>query len=209
MGITGITGCISSEYQTQASSKNSISFPENFNVGELNKIYHLHDSDNLSKDHRGIILKCNIADNDYKKNLGRTKKDILSDFLPFDENSTKKKQREAIRDESEIIFIEVSAACDFSQKNKRISKYILGLKYPNVKEEDLRRRSDAIFELPIFHDSNKDFRIAVNFRYMFGFISDDEKLGDRIYCLGNNIVNQIGNRYANYISRIGIISFNE
>ncbi len=194
---------------TQSTSKNKVSFPESFNLGELNRIYHLHNANGLAKEHRGIILKCNISDDNFESVLGRKKKDIVSDFLPFDDNKTTKEQREAIRNESEFIFIEVSAGCDFSQKNKRISKYILGLKYPNMDKESLRNRSEAIFELPVFHDNGKDFKIAVNFRYMFGFINNDDKLGEPIYCLSENITSQIGNRYANYTSRIGIVSFNE
>lgn len=189
------------------STKNDIRFPENLNKGKLNTIFHLHEVANLAKNQRGVVLECNIRDNEIEEILGITKNELIHTFLPFDNEKIEKAERSDIKNKSELLLIEISAACDFSQKSKRIYKYILGLKYPTFDKDCLRKRSEAIFELPSFYSKNENFTLAVNFRYVLGFNSINAKLGNPICCLSDSIVNQIGNRYANYTSRIGIVSF--
>lgn len=189
------------------STKNDIAFPENFNKGILNSIFHLQQISSSTKDQRGVVLKCNINDNDINSVLGIEKKELIHTFLPFNKELLSKQEIAGIKDKSELLFIEISASCDYCQNNKRVYKYILGLKYPLTAVSKLRKRSESIFELPSFYMNEEDFVIAVNFRYVLGMNIANSKLGIPIYCLSDSIVNQIGNRYANYASRIGIVSF--
>ena len=48
--------------------------------------------------------------------------------------------------------------------------------------------------------------IILYFRYIYGCQITNAILDEIIFKLSDNLINQIGNRYANYASRIGIIS---
>jgi hypothetical protein len=186
-----------------------IKFPNDFQVGYLNSIYHLYNGDDCSKGTRGIIIKSNIPDKGYQDFAKRKYSEILHDFIPFVENNIDNTKKKELRSRCECVFIEISALCDYTQQKPRMLKYILGLKFPSEVEEhiDRKHRSESIFVTPLFTLPNESFYIAVNFRFVIGMNIDDPKLGDIKFCLGEELVNQIGNRYASYVSRIGVISY--
>lgn len=191
-------------------SKSNIVFPDDRQAGQLNSIFHIVTSNGIDKDQRGVVLHANVSDEDFQKIFGCKKKELLQSFLPFDQEKVSKEERNTIRAEAEFIFIEVSASCDYAQNSPRMKKYILGLKYKLIPKEflEVKRRQNCVYQLPVFTGSNdEDFIIAVNFRYVLGLNGDEKILGEGLFSLSESLINQIGNKYANYISRIGIISF--
>jgi hypothetical protein len=60
--------------------------------------------------------------------------------------------------------------------------------------------------LPAFHYKNEKHSLFLNLNYVF---SDSEItfLGEPLFILKKELIDLIGNRYANHVSRIGITSF--
>ncbi len=112
-----------------------------------------------------------------------------------------------------MIAIELSAACDFSNKKSRINKYILGVLTSNInpdieKDINLKIRPEACYHLGgcCFNHNNNDYHIWLNLNYVFGAKPDDRRLGNTLFILKKEIIDMLGNKYASHISRIGITS---
>ncbi len=185
-----------------------INYPENFNIGKLNTVYHIHKSNDFPKNTRGVVAECKISDDQCKKALNVKSSQILNDFIPF-KKDVKPNVKKPLREKTECVLIEISASCDYAQEKTRIPKYILGLIYPFEAEEliDLKIRPDSFFKTPIFSINDQLCYIGFNFKYVLGLDMSDERLGEIKFCLSESLTNQISNRYANYTSRIGIVSY--
>jgi len=190
------------------SKPEKVNYPESFNIGELNAVYHIHKSDHFLKNTRGIVVQCIVSNEECKKTLAVQPSQILNEFIPF-KKEVKTNIKKPLREKTECVFIELSASCDYAQQKTRISKYVLGLIYPFEAEEliDLNIRPDSFFRTPVFWINNELFYIGFNFKYVLGLDTDDERLGEIKFCLSDSLTNQISNRYANYTSRIGIVSY--
>lgn len=188
-----------------------LKFPNNFNVNILNSIYHIHHDNSLTKDERGVVIEMKMNAKCFNSIFGKKKSTFFRDFFDF-----KKEKKGQIKTDPEIIietflnkiepvFIEISAACDYAQQNNRACKYLFGIKFPIQPNVSLRK-NDYTFSTPIFETDRVDFRIVFNFRFVFGYSITNGILGQIKFKLSDDLVNQIGNRYANYTSRIGIVS---
>lgn len=184
-----------------------LSYPLKFDIGNLNSIYHLIlPTDVHTKDHRGIILNCEVDSSKFNEVFNHSYEEIRDIFLPI-KPKIDEKQKLSIYEQIEFVFIEISAACDFSQNNKRASKYILGLKFPQSIERAINKPKDSVFKTPLFTIDGASFYIYVNFNFVLGLNPTDAKLGEMRFCFSEDMTNMIGNRYANYTSRIGIVSY--
>lgn len=101
------------------------------------------------------------------------------------------------------IAVEISSACDFSQNKSRTNKYLLGIAHNQaIKIKD----KDSNFEVEDFMINNIHYSIAFNFNFILVNITEDS-IEDILFGFKKEIMDMIGNRYANHISRIGITSF--
>ncbi|MCI7390385.1 MAG: hypothetical protein SO191_08665 [Butyricimonas virosa] len=200
------------EYKMKALKKEDVlKFPTNFNINILNSIYHIHYDSSLTKDERGIIIKMNMNTKHFTSVFGKKKDSFFRDFFDFKKANKGQTEEEfetmikTFLNKIEPVFVEISAACDYAQQNNRACKYLFGIKYP-ISSNVTLRKSDYTFPTPIFAIENVNFQIIFNFRFVFGYSITNGVLGQIKFKLSDDLVNQIGNRYANYTSRIGIIS---
>ena len=99
--------------------------------------------------------------------------------------------------------VEISAACDFSQNKRRVYKYLMGIgchhKLPNINKKNIIIAETFIFD-------NQPLYIAFDFNYV---LADYEPsiIETMLFGFKKEMMDMIGNQYANHISRIGITSF--
>jgi len=70
--------------------------------------------------------------------------------------------------------------------------------------------ADNILPLPYkFRINTEEIVIALNMNYSFTVVSlfKDEWIGKPLFCFKKELMDMIGNKYANHISRIGITTF--
>jgi hypothetical protein len=193
-----------------ASSFKEIVSPDNLIQRKVNSIFHLEPGAG-EKDVRGNVIQMD------KTNVGLLQALNITDvtlwfnkLLPFNRDKTTIKRR--IRNNSKLIAIELSAACDFSNKKERINKYVLGFMTPciNVKDDiNQDQRIESSYHLGgcDFNLGDENFQIWLNLNFVFGAKSDDPRLGQSLFIMKKEIMDMLGNKYASHISRIGITSF--
>lgn len=101
------------------------------------------------------------------------------------------------------IAVEISAACDYSQQNHRIHKYLIGIacaqKIPD------RKKINICLTDVLLYDMNPLY-IALDFNYIF--VNQNAPIIKKVlFGFKKEMMDMIGNKYANHISRIGITSF--
>ncbi len=187
--------------KTLAKSKSirSLTYPKNFDADKLNTIFHIHRQEFIEKDVRGAVI--NIDPSTFQENFGCQYSEWFNNFL----NGVKKTNR----DNSRLIAVEISASCDYAQKKKRLNKYMLGVLLPAeaLKSVKRDRRPEYLFILDGVFSIDSKVKICLNLNFVFSAMKEDTRLGDSIFIIKKELMDQIGNRYANHISRIGITSF--
>lgn len=185
--------------------KPNICFPEDFNEAKLNNIFNVEYEHIINKEDRGAV--CPVIDkNELFLDLFHC---LYTDWY----HSTFPDVTKQERNDSQLICVEFSAACDFSQKKKRTNKYLLGSILPVSvlpKLEENRKNGNYLLLLPFKIEVNGTAKlIAFNLNYSFTISHSvkDRVLGNPLFGLKKEIMDMIGNRYANHISRIGITSF--
>jgi hypothetical protein len=177
---------------------------------KMNAVFHI-ESANQNKDQRGIVIELNKNDAALRQSFGiENIETCFNDLIPFNSNKTAKKR--SVRHGATLVAIEISSACDFSNNKPRINKYVLGFKIEpiDVKDDlDKLRKSESSYHVANsdFHFKSNDFQIWLNFNFVFSAKSDDSRFGPALFIFKKEIMDMIGNRYANHISRIGITSF--
>lgn len=177
-------------------------YPDDFNQGLLNTIFHIDSNTEFSKDHRGVVIALDqnaFFSTFFKMPYAKW----FNLFLPGLKKNT--------RNESKLVAIEISASCDFSQKKPRTNKYILGVIFDSVYFNDLNK--DKLPQYLLILDGeyllkDRSCRICINLNYTFSASLDAEIIsGSVLFALKKEMIDMIGNRYANHVSRIGITSF--
>jgi hypothetical protein len=192
---------------TEIRNKN-IKFPDDTIAYKLNSVFHIDNNKEFDHSTRGGVIKLNLPQDKFNDLFKKNFKSVFGDIIPFDEEYCSKSDRDEFRRKSEFLLIEISAACDYSQKNPRLNKYVLTLKTPQIDLKKIRQQSQSIFkDIPLFEFDGEIFKLWVNFNYVFGLLPTDCLLGKQRFILKSQIINQIGSRYANHVSRIGIASF--
>jgi len=193
-----------------ASSFKEIVSPDDSIQRKVNSIFHLEPNSG-EKDVRGNVIEIDKTNSEILKSfniLDVTK--WFNKLLPFNRDKTTLKRY--TRNEAKLIAIELSAACDFSNKKERINKYVLGFMIPyiNVKEDiNQEQRIESSYHLGgcDFNLGDENFQIWLNLNFVFGVRSDDPRLGDSLFIMKKEIMDMLGNKYASHVSRIGITSF--
>lgn len=178
-------------------------FPEEGIAAKLNTIFHLELS---LKEHdaRGSVRRIERDDELFKSIVGHYINDWVNCVL-----FKNTKPQGCIK---ELIALEISAACDYSNMKKRTHRYLLGVIVPKAIQEQVigANLGDAFFDLPFgFIYKDEECHMFLHFNYL---ITEEEStvfklLGNRLFSLKNEVMNMIGDRHARHIARIGINSF--
>ena len=190
----------------KAKKNEDINYPKNYKVSTLNTIFHIDTIHCECKTNRGAVCLINSSDEKsldmFEETFGCSYYDWYSRLLP----GAQKKDR----NQSTLIAIEFSAACDFSNNKKRTYKYLLGvIVSPDVYDKIEREKiGDYALLLPyIFNIQGEEKRICINLNYTFAAQATSLILKDTLFVLKKEIMDMIGNKYANHVSRIGITGF--
>jgi hypothetical protein len=200
----------------KAQKNGDIVSPDDSIQHKVNTLYHIEDFFNQTKDVRGSLIEINKNSVGILKSLNiENIEDWMSKLLAIKESNPQQQARKLdIINNSKLIAIELSAACDFSNKKSRINKYMLGVLTSNLSSNlesdlNLKSRPEACYHLGgcCFYHNNNNYHIWLNLNYVFGAKPDDERFSDTIFILKKEIMDMLGNKYASHISRIGITSF--
>jgi len=177
---------------------------------KINGIFHI-ENPNENKSERGAVIEIDISTDSLKSfNIDNLEVWIQS-LLSIKDGEARNELRERLLKNSKLIAIEISAACDHSNKKKRINKYILGLITEPIKENDIniKGRIESSYHLGgcDFSFGTNEFQIWLNLNFVFGAIPEDNRLNNSLFILKKEIMDMLGNKYASHISRIGITSF--
>jgi hypothetical protein len=155
----------------------------------------------MDKSERGVVVTIESANPSFSTNFGFEYTAWFSSLLP----GVTAGQREA----SKLIAIEISASCDYAQKKPRLNKYMLGVLLPVDAENEIKKKKIPQYLMLVegAFSTDSKFKICVNLNFVFSALPTDPKLKEPIFVLKKEIMDQIGNRYANHVSRIGITSF--
>jgi hypothetical protein len=199
----------------EAVTSGDLTYPEGFDFRLLNCVFHLEEAPDYSKEARGVVLKYLLesplshqyAGGEYFRALEERAKRFFDLFIQFNTAETNTAYRDNVRASSEFIFLEISAACDYSQNKSRVNKYMLGLITPIVPQELMKNKSEAILLLPEMYYKGQACQIRLNLNFVYGFEPEDEKLGVSLFKMKGGILDKIASAYAGHVSRIGITSF--
>lgn len=184
-------------------------FPNDTIVAQLNSLFHI-DLSVKEIDSRGSIRKLEKEDETFgeivKNQIGYAPNDWISSVLLNDNE---------IEDEViEMIALEYSAACDYSNAKERTHRYMLGAIVSENGIKILKRAKkkpgNAVYTLPFkFMYGGQICTILLHFNFS---INEEESspnkiLGERLFSLKSEVMNMICACHANHISRIGITSF--
>jgi hypothetical protein len=184
--------------------------PDDIIQRKVNSVFHI-ESSNLSKDTRGAVIEIDKTNLEHINSLNIEEINAWFEKLLSIKDGKEELKAEIINN-SKLIAIEISAACDYSNKKPRINKYILGALTPVINvEKDINQkgRIESSYHLGgcDFNLGDENFQIWLNLNFVFGVRSDDPKLGESLFVMKKEIMDMLGNKYASHISRIGITSF--
>lgn len=189
-------------------------FSERTSRAKLNNILHIDDKPNHVTD-RGVVF---ILKKDKKEaeNFFSNSNDLKSKKHVI--NSTLVDFPRESRDSVDIFIMEISSACDYSQDKNRVKKYVVGLKIPSecyasyleFLKTTGKKLSQSTFTIDtefLDYNNNGKFYIALNLNFICILKKGDELFFEHIFTFKKEMMDYIGNRYANHVSRIGITSF--
>lgn len=191
--------------------------PKDLDVGRLNTAYHITDLKKLHKDIRGVVTVSNLGTS-YKPLFGKTKREIFEYMFDIDPSNSKidLSKVDEFYKKCEFVFLEISASCDYANRKPRVLKYMLGIEHPypiDLYKEGTKKsdKKDAVnqsfISTPVFLIKNQNRAVKFNLRFVLGLNAEYEKIGKVKYKLNDNIVDMISNSYSSFVSRIGIVSF--
>lgn len=182
-------------------------FPASNIAAKLNTIFHLDSSDG-EINARGSVRQIKIGNKDtedlFKDRIGFGISEWLDKVL-----FKNTKHQGSIE---ELVAVEISAACDYSNQKKRTHQYLLGVIIPSSILNQLKDTNlgEACFTLPFaFMYKGEECYMLLHFTFL---ISEEEGscfklLGKRLFSLKHEVMNMIGDRQARHIARIGINTF--
>lgn len=197
-----------------------IKFPSEIIQRKVNTVFHLDTISNISLETRGAVFEYNFHVSFSQKvifNLfpyfSKIEEELnkrFNTFFSFKEN-TSENVKNKIRGDSKFVVIELSASCDYSQNKSRNNKFILGLLTPIIDKDliDLDNSSNSLLykDLPDFIYNEIEYNIWLNLNYIVSDFEVNRNIGKPLFIFKKELMDMIGNRYANHISRIGITSF--
>lgn len=189
-----------------ARNSSELKFPISVSTAKLNSIFHI-DNYNIGhrdKTERGAL--CFIKDD----KICEVFNNILRIDFPDWFNRTFPGLNREDRQLSKVIAIEISAACDYAQAKKRTNKYVLGAIIPEecISRLNTEKTGEYLFVIPFsFEIEGKNYKIGLNLNYTMVESKNLLFLDSPILILKKEIMDLIGSKYANHISRLGITCF--
>lgn len=122
------------------------------------------------------------------------------------------KVREKFLGECQLVAIEISPQCDFSNKKKRLKSVVLGILVPaeSISENLSIKKSDSLISLPIIYQDSRFFMI-VSAKYTLSFsdsLINHESTGmSKIFRVRENMLQSWIQFISSYNARIGTVSF--
>jgi hypothetical protein len=203
-----------------SNEQKEIEFPEKIIANKLNTIFHIDESNDFSNSERGGVFEIkldSLKSEEFKPSYHFSLSAYFKSLETFNSELFFRLRSDLeedvvlkIKSEIEFIAVEISASCDYSQNKMRNNKFILGILTPTIGYDklDLKSISKSLLykEIPNFYYNEKEYSIYLNLNFVF---SDSELsfIGKPKFILKKEIIDMIGNRYANHVSRIGITSF--
>lgn len=189
----------------EATTPKDLSLPENVSTEKLNSIFHIDTTpENLSIRHRGAVCPFMLTD----------KEEVFNKFFEVSYNdwiikTFKHLHGKCASDEIQLIALEFSAACDFSQNKPRTNKYILGVLFPSEYSSKLKKGlAEFAYLLPFnFEYNGKGLAIGLNLNFTFNLPAANDILIKPLFILSKEAMDMIGHKYSLHLSRIGITSF--
>lgn len=178
------------DYLSQLNSDKEIQIEEKEILLKLNNFF-LIDEDVINIKKRGAVV--------------RLKSNLFSSYFGIDYCTWRKNEfGESPNIENAFpIAVEISAACDYCQQNRRNNKYLMGIAcnqaIPNKKKINIIYSDAFIYQ-------GQPLYVAFDFNYVF-VDYDPSIIDSMLFGFKKEMMDMIGNRYANHISRIGITAF--
>lgn len=183
---------------------------------KLNTIFHINN--NANRCERGSVYAC--SSDLINRYIGKKNEpnDWIRQLINFklELDTEEKAQVQNIIKNSQIIAVELSPACDYSQNKNRLLKFILGIKTNEIDDRLLSTIPAYSFFPKILmkprDDSEQTFQLIFNFNYTVSLpkplsVNTDESIGDLLFSLKKDYMDMLTTKYANHISRIGITEF--
>ena len=183
---------------------------------KLNTIFHINN--NANRCERGSVYAC--SSDLINRYIGKKNEpnDWIRQLINFklELDTEEKAQVQNIIKNSQIIAVELSPACDYSQNKNRLLKFILGIKTNEIDDRLLSTIPAYSFFPKILmkprDDSEQTFQLIFNFNYTISLpkplsVNTDESIGDLLFSLKKDYMDMLTTKYANHISRIGITEF--
>lgn len=183
-----------------------IVFPPMFSPARLNTIFHIdvYKMEERLKTERGAV--CEIQAEQFDNVFNNIVKLSFDDWFARTFPGLKRNDKKS----AVVIALEFSAACDCSQDKKRTNKFMLGalIEKDSIVNLDKDKVGEFLLIPPFsFNFEDKDYWIGLNLNYTFIEQENSLFLCNPKFILRKEIMDMIGNKYANHVSRIGITSF--
>ena len=180
------------QYIQSIETEKDIILNDDSSLKKLNNFF-LIDKRITQKEMRGAIVKLNVELFSRYFNI---------EFLDWVKNQFAQNNKEIAGDIYPIA-VEISAACDYCQQKNRNHKYLMGIasssKIPDNKKLN-------IYHTDGFFYQDQDLYMAFDFNYIF--IDNSPSIVETtLFGFRKEMVDLLGNKYANHVARIGITSF--
>ena len=200
--------------------KIEIKSPDEIIANKLNTFFHIDETTEFTSEERGGVFGIKVdrlKSGDFKPSFHFSLSGYYKDLEKFNSelffrlsSNISESNRQKIKSNMEFIAVEISASCDYSQRKMRNNKFVLGLLTPSITSESIASKSisNSVLhkEIPDFYYKEQAYSIYLNLNFVFSD-SELEFIGEPKFILKKEIIDMIGNRYANHVSRIGISSF--
>lgn len=142
---------------------------------------------------RGVVVKLNSS--------------LFNQYFNLDFNTWKQKEfgESPNINDAFPIAVEISAACDYCQQNPRNNKYLLGIASYNKIPD---KKKINVFIADAFLFNNTTLYLAFDFNYLL-INNSPSIIEEPLFGFKKEMMDMLGNKYANHISRIGITSFKQ
>jgi hypothetical protein len=199
-----------------ANHPKDITSPDSKIQNKVNSLFHIEDFVDQNKDVRGCVVEIDKTNEALLQtfNIDNIEEWVSKLIAIKEANAVQQARKVDILSNSKLIAVELSAACDYSNKKPRINKYIIGILTKDLSEKldddlNLKGRPESCYHLGgcCFNFNDSNIHIWLNLNYVFGAKADDVRLGSPLFILKKEIMDMVGNKYASHVSRIGITSF--